>query len=132
MMRPSSSKENTLALDSEYVVTAGIVQQFGDKDVADDREVNESNVRSFAIKTITAQGLVRVSLWDELSEVEVSKGMLVGVDGKYSVSDDGQYHNVSATSISTPNGVFVRPPREGGSTKKSQPKGETKGEKAPF
>lgn len=102
--------------EAQYVVTSGIVQQFGDKPPYETREVNGSDVRDFTIKTLTTQSLVRISLWEEMADTEVGKGDFVAVDGKYTVSDDGKYHNISATSVAVLRGM-TRAPKSGGSTR---------------
>ena len=115
--------------EAQYVVTSGIVQQFGDKPVSDTREVGDGVVTDFTIKTLTTQSLVKISLWDDLSGIEVSKGDFAAVDGKYTVSEDGKYHNISATSIAILPGTTRAPRGDGPSKAPAQKVEQTK---APF
>lgn len=86
---------------SDYVVAAGIVQQFKDKPAVTEREVSSQTVREFTIKAVGSQKLIKVTLFPEFADVAIEKGTGVFVDGKYTVNTQGErtYYNLTATSI---------------------------------
>jgi len=96
-----------LADKKTYLVASGFVQKFGDKPAVTEREVNGSTVRDVVIKAVGSQKLIRITVWPELSGVELGEGYFVAVEGAYTTSgDQGQFHNISALRCFTaPGGV---------------------------
>lgn len=86
---------------NEYVVIQGQVQQFKDKPVIAEREVSGGTVRDFTVKTSPGQKLVRVTLFPEFDDVEITKGAFISADGRYSVneSNGNTYYNLTASSL---------------------------------
>jgi hypothetical protein len=83
-----------------YLVAAGFIQKFPNKDAVSVREANGQKVRDITIKAVGSQKLIRVTVWPEFESVDLGEGYYVAVEGKYSASgDNGQFHNISAARI---------------------------------
>lgn len=85
-------------MSAQYASLSGFVQ-FDPQE----REVNGKPLFEFMVRAIgfIGQPLVKVTLWPELQgdADSIVKGTFVAVDGKYSQSPDGKYHNLSASSL---------------------------------
>lgn len=114
--------------DSQYVVVAGVVQQFKDKPVVTERPVSEQTVREFTIKAVGSQKLVRITLFPEFEDVEIVKGASVVADGKYTVNENGgkTYYNLTATALS------ITPPIKRGEREVVNQSGGGSSEESPF
>lgn len=83
--------------DKQYLVAAGFVQKFGEKEAVVSKDVNGKAVREFVIKAVGSQKLIRITLWPELAGIEVGEGYYVAVEGAFTQSgDNNQFYNISA------------------------------------
>lgn len=99
--------------DDKYLSVAGIVEF--------DPEQREANGKTITTFTILGPGQVkiRVTVWPELKlpAGALKKGLLAGVRGKY--TQNGDYHNLSATSIGIGADVYVKDGAPGVASKPS-------------
>lgn len=103
--RPASREHqpqgDTLS-DNEYLTVTGTIEF--------DPEQKEANNKQITSFTVTGPGQIkiRVTVWPELKIPAglLKKGLPVGVRGKY--TQNGEYHNISATSIGVGENVYVK------------------------
>lgn len=95
--------------ENVYLVAAGFVQKFPNKDAVVERDVNGGKVRDFTIKALGTQKLVRISVFlSDFPTFSVEDGDAVMAEGKYSASgDQGQFHNITAYKLAV-NGVAIK------------------------
>lgn len=76
-----------MAEETKFLGAGGFIQKFGDKDAITTRDVNGQTVRDFTIKVFGSQKLVRITVWPEFKDVEITPGSVVFVDGKFRQSE---------------------------------------------
>lgn len=87
---------------NEYQLVIGNIQQFGDKDWLNEREVAGQTVREFTVKSAVSGNFVKVQLWPEYAGVELAPGAFVSAEGPVQVNDvkGTTYRNLTARRLS--------------------------------
>lgn len=90
-----------------YAVATGVVQQFPEREVVAERDLNGQIIREFTIKSATSGKLVRVTLGSEFAPIKVAKGSFVSVDGSFTVSEVKgiTYYNIWAKELTITNPI---------------------------
>lgn len=84
-----------------FAIATGVVQQFPEKPVIAERDLNGQTIREFTIKSSTSGKLVRVTLGEEFAGAKVAKGAFVTVDGSFRVQEKNgiTYYNIWAKEL---------------------------------
>lgn len=113
--------------ENVYLVAAGFIQKFKDKDAITVRDTNGGKVVSFTIKALGTQKLVRISAFaSDFAEFSPAQDDFVVAEGKYEASgDNNQYHNITAYKLNVNGQKITRKEREvvnsgGGDSSNSQ------------
>jgi hypothetical protein len=104
-------------LADTYAVVAGFIQDFGNPDKAvTERDVNGKQVRDVTVRALGSQKNVRITVWPELKDVEISAGDFIVAEGKFTTNlgqaADGsprEYLNLSASRLVRLPGAVAAP-----------------------